>query len=147
MKYLVNILLLIYLNCYTSLYNEASPPTNTKLQEDLLEFKKNILFKKKDKFFSKCGIIWILSSVNGSKTDYFDLKRRSSGEGELRLLAVTHEVLVSASRVLNTLSYDVMLLPSICRNDSIQLTLFTDKDIFQHYNKPHHVIGIFEERG
>lgn len=53
---------------------------------------------------SGCGIIFALSSLNGSLTDYEQLGRTGNGEGKYKLLFVVHEVIIAASRVRQSLS-------------------------------------------
>lgn len=84
-----------------------------------------------------CGIFWVLSSLNGSSTNYEELKRIGDGEGMLRILAVVHEVFTSAARVKHALKIDSSL-PTFCKSSADsrkqrpELTLFTDRDVLEN---------------
>ncbi|MBX9724272.1 MAG: hypothetical protein K2X81_22880, partial [Candidatus Obscuribacterales bacterium] len=74
-----------------------------------------------------CGILWSVSSVNGSETDFAQLSSFSDGESKYRLLSVISEAIISATRVRNALLLN-SILPSICRQ-KFELGLFIDKGI------------------
>lgn len=104
---------------------------NTEFQNILRNYRGNIPYLSENST-SMCGIIWALSSINGSRTDYVQLSRIGKGEGRFRLLTVVHEVLTSVARVKHSLLQNIKL-PTFC-NSRIELTLFIDKDISTNLN-------------
>ena len=114
-------------------YVSISPPKLDSRVQDLRMFRTQDL-PYATNISGSCGIMYVLASLNGSNTNYFDLSLVGGGEGFFRLLAVVYEVFTSAARVKNALSLNG-LLPSICHSKNIELTLFTDRDIFTNINE------------
>ena len=94
-------------------------------REKLLIFHNNMT----KNIHSGCGIIWLLSSLNGSMTNYDLLHNVGGGEGLYRLKAVAHEVFTSAARFRNAL-ISSSNFPDCCHGDRPELALFVDRDIF-----------------
>lgn len=115
-----------------------TPTTNDAYRKKVLAFRSNIEYLFEYPQGKGCGIMWTLASLNGSTTDYHQLSRIGRGEGRLRLLAVVHEVLASASRVKTSLAKHGRL-PPYCHIEGgfpkVQLALFVDRDIIVNLNE------------
>ena len=122
---------------------DITPLPNISLQQKLYDFRTLVLplvtssaslvTQRTNITLSTCGIVWAVSSINGSNTDYSLLARVGRGEGKFRLLAVVYEVLASAARV-RSLLLSSTSFPSICQqSSSIELALFIDRDIVENF--------------
>jgi hypothetical protein len=76
---------------------------------------------------SACGIMWTLSSLNGTNTNYEIMARFGYGESKYRLLSALNEVVVSAGRVRSALAH-YSVVPPICGN-IVELGLSIDRDM------------------
>jgi hypothetical protein len=87
---------------------------------------------------SNCGIMWTLSSLNGSNTDYGIMRRYAFGESFHRLGSVFYEAIISAGRVRRALAMNSQL-PSVCKN-GVELALFIDRDMVANFDDDKHTL-------
>lgn len=112
-----------------------TPNYNPVRRESLLSFRNNISYLNQEQP-QGCGILYVLSSLNGSTTDYGALTRKGGGEGKFRLLTVIFEAFTSASRVLHSLALN-SILPEFCQQSRPKITLFVDRDIISNLKEYH----------
>lgn len=101
------------------------------------EVRRTMIMSLRDEFYGKkhyygdgCGILFALSSINGSTTNYHEMKTVAGGEAWYRLQVVIHEALSAASRIRNALSAN-NVLPDFCQK-RVEISLFIDRDILSN---------------
>jgi hypothetical protein len=115
---------------------DITPRPNASLVATLTSYRREIeLQAARVEQKTPCGIIWAVSSINGSKTDYAQLSTVGKGEGRFRLLAVLYEAISSAAATKYLLRREKMV-PSNCviagstnKRSKIELTIYIDRDI------------------